>query len=123
MPLPGTSRRPVPHTVAAALRGYLYVLEDRGGLVSCYDPATGKQLYPRADAGRGLHVVAVGLRGKVFCLETAGRRRAAGGPEFKVLGQNALDETCWSSPAVAGGALFLAHRRSPLLPPQAVGAE
>ena len=29
------------------------------------------------------------------------------GPEFKVLGKNAVGEMCWSSPAAAGGALFL----------------
>ena len=29
------------------------------------------------------------------------------GPEFKVLGKNDLEEMTWSSPAVAGGALFL----------------
>ena len=29
------------------------------------------------------------------------------GPEFKVLGQNTLDEMFWASPAVAAGAVFL----------------
>ena len=32
--------------------GYLYILEDRGGLISCYEARTGKQVYkeriPRA---------------------------------------------------------------------------
>jgi hypothetical protein len=29
------------------------------------------------------------------------------GPNFKVLSKNPLNEMCWSSPAIAGGALFL----------------
>ncbi len=29
------------------------------------------------------------------------------GPEFKLLGKNPLNEMCWSSPAIAGDAIFL----------------
>jgi hypothetical protein len=44
----------------------------------------------------------------VFCLADDGQTFVVqAGPAFKLLGTNQIDEMCWSSPAVAGGALFL----------------
>jgi hypothetical protein len=44
----------------------------------------------------------------VFCLDDAGTTyMVQAGQEFKLLGKNTINEMCWSSPAVAGHALFL----------------
>src|SRR5262249_19602152 len=87
----------------------IYVLADRGGLVSCYDATTGKQVYKeRISGARGFTSSPWACDGKVFCLDDGGTTHVLkAGPEFKVLGKNALDEMCWSSPAVAGGSWFL----------------
>ena len=46
--------------------------------------------------------------GRVFCLDASGTTIVlAGGPEFKVLSSNKIDEQSWSSPAVSDGALYL----------------
>ena len=89
--------------------GYVYVLEDRGGLVSCYDAGTGKQVYKeRVPGASGFTSSPWAYDGKVFCLDDAGTTHVLkAGPEFKVLAENAIDEMCWSSPAAAAGALFL----------------
>src|SRR5262249_7494121 len=89
--------------------GYLYVLEQRGGLLTCYDARTGKQAYrDRVQGGRGFTSPPWAYEGKVFCLADDGETFVVqAGAEFKLLGQNKIDEMCWSSPAVAGGALFL----------------
>ena len=89
--------------------GYLYVLEERGGLVSCYDAKTGKQAYKeRLPGARSFTSSPWAYEGKVFCLDDAGTTHVfQAGPEFKALGKNVVDETCWSSPAVAGGAVYL----------------
>jgi outer membrane protein assembly factor BamB len=89
--------------------GHLYVVEDRGGLVSCHDAKTGKQLYrERVPGARGFTSSPWAYDGKVFCLDDSGTTHVLqAGPEFRVLGKNAVGEMCWSSPAVAGGALFL----------------
>jgi outer membrane protein assembly factor BamB len=89
--------------------GYLYVLEERGGLVSCYDATTGKQVYKeRVPGAAGFTSSPWAYEGKVFCLDDAGTTHVLqAGPQFKLLGANALDEMCWSSPAVAGGALLV----------------
>src|SRR5262249_41200127 len=81
---------------------------DRGGLLSCYDATTGKQLYKeRLQGARGMTSSPWACDGKVFCLDDGGSTFVVqAGPEFKLLAQNTIAETGWSSPAVAGGALF-----------------
>src|SRR5690606_31397933 len=91
-------------------QGRLYILEQRGGLLACYDAEDGKQLYRQRIAGaKGCTSSPWAYDGKVFCLDEAGETFViSAGPEFKLLGQNALgSEMCWSSPAIAGGALYL----------------
>jgi outer membrane protein assembly factor BamB len=89
--------------------GRLYVLEERGGVLSCYDAKTGKQEYKeRIPGARGFTSSPWAYDGKIFCLDDGGTTHVVqAGSEFKVLGKNALGEMCWSSPAAAGGALFL----------------
>jgi outer membrane protein assembly factor BamB len=99
-----------PSTASPLLyQGHLYILEERGGLLSCYDAGTGKQLYKeRLQGARGFTSSPWAYDGKLFCLDDAGTTHVVqAGPEFKVLGNNTINEMCWSSPAVAGGALFL----------------
>jgi outer membrane protein assembly factor BamB len=89
--------------------GLLYVLEDRGGVVSCYDAATGQQHYKeRIPNARGFTSSPWAYGGKVFCLDDAGTTHVLkAGAEFEVVGANKLGEMAWSSPAVANGAVFL----------------
>jgi outer membrane protein assembly factor BamB len=89
--------------------GLLYVLDDRNGLVSCYDAKSGKQVYKkRLPGARGFTSSPWAYGGKVFCLDDAGTTHVLkAGREFKVLGKNTIPEMCWSTPAVAGDALVL----------------
>jgi outer membrane protein assembly factor BamB len=89
--------------------GLLYVLEERGGLVSCYDAKTGKQVYKeRVPGARGFTASPLACEGKVFCLDDSGTTHVIqAGPAFKVLGANAVEGMCWSSPSVGGGAVFV----------------
>ncbi len=72
----------------------------------------------RQDRRKGVQGTAAGARGftsspwagdgKIFCLDDGGTTHVVqAGTTFKVLGKNTVPEMCWSSPAVAGGALFL----------------
>jgi outer membrane protein assembly factor BamB len=90
-------------------QGHLYVLDDRNGVVSCYDAKTGKQVYrQRLPRARGFTSSPWAAGGKVFCLDDAGTTHVLrAGPKFEVLGRNTIEEMCWSSPALADGALFL----------------
>lgn len=89
--------------------GFLYVLEERGGLLSCYDAKTGKQIYKeRLPGARGFTSSPCAADGKIFCLDDGGTTHVVqAGPKFKVLGKNTIAEMCWATPSVGAGALFL----------------
>jgi outer membrane protein assembly factor BamB len=88
---------------------YLYVLNDQG-LMSCYDPATGKALYERQRLPGGVYDSSPLLAdGKIYLTNEKARTTViATGPEFKVLSENPLDDdSTLSSIAVSGSQLFL----------------
>jgi outer membrane protein assembly factor BamB len=88
---------------------YLYVLNDQG-LMSCYDPATGKAFYERQRIPGGVYDASPLLAdGKIYATNEKARTTViATGPEFKILSENPLDDDCTlSSIAVSGSQLFL----------------
>ncbi|MFN0054461.1 MAG: PQQ-binding-like beta-propeller repeat protein [Planctomycetales bacterium] len=90
--------------------GRLYILEQRGGMVSCYDAKTGEPAYyrKRIPDAQGFTSSPWASHGKVFCLDDSGQTTVLkAGPEFEVLGQNKIGEMCWSTPAFADGTLLL----------------
>jgi outer membrane protein assembly factor BamB len=88
---------------------YLYILEQRGGIVGCYDAKTGHQHYrQRVEGAKGFVASPWAYDGNVFCLDEGGQTFVlAAGPELKVLATNKLDDSFWSSVAVAGDHLLL----------------
>ena len=89
---------------------YYYTLYDRGFL-TCHDAKTGKEIYSRqritADAS-GFTSSPWAYNGKIFAMSEDGVTFVIqAGPEFKVIGQNALDEMTLASPAVAGQSLIV----------------
>jgi outer membrane protein assembly factor BamB len=99
-----------PQTASPVLYdGHIYVLDERGGFVSCYDAQTGKQAYrERLPGARGFTSSPWAGDGKVFCLDDGGAAYVIqAGTTFKVLGKNSVDEMCWSSPAAVAGGLLL----------------
>ena len=92
--------------------GHVYILDQSGGLLSCYDAQTGKPVYrERLPGAHGFTASPWAYAGKVFCLDGDGQTFVVrAGPKFKVLGKNSVGEMCWATPAVANGALFLRCR-------------
>jgi outer membrane protein assembly factor BamB len=90
--------------------GRLYILEQRGGGLSCYDAKTGKTIYSkeRISGARGFTSSPWACDGRIFCLDDSGQTYIVqAGDEFKVLGKNSLNEMFWASPAISDGTLFL----------------
>jgi outer membrane protein assembly factor BamB len=89
---------------------FLYVLYDRGFL-SCYDARTGSEVYSRKQIAAGATAFTASPwanDGKLFCLSEDGDTFVIqAGPEFKVLGRNALNEMCIATPAAVRGSLIL----------------
>ena len=100
-----------PHFTSALVHdGRLTVFppHDRG-VLSCFDAKTGATLYTAALPGAaGFKASPVRADGKIFCTDERGVTFVIeDGATFKLLAKNPLDEMTWSSPALAGGALFL----------------
>jgi outer membrane protein assembly factor BamB len=89
--------------------GAVYVLEQRGGIIGCYDAKTGEVRYhKRIEGASGFTASPWAYGGKIFCLDETGQTFViAPGPELKVEATNKLDDQFWSSPAVAGNHLLL----------------
>ena len=89
---------------------YLYILNDRG-FVNCYDALTGEVLYEKeklAKDARAFTASPWANDGKLFFLSEDGDTFVLqAGPEFKVLGRNALDEMCMATPATLRGNLII----------------
>jgi outer membrane protein assembly factor BamB len=89
---------------------YLYILYDRG-MVSCYEDRTGKLIYEKqqlAKDARAFTVSPWANDGKLFFLSEDGDTFVVqAGPEFKVLGRNALDEMCMATPATLRGSIII----------------
>ncbi len=90
-----------------AQNGYLYV--PGKGTLACYDAKTGKQQYnERVPKTSRLIACPVGTEDRVLVLdETGSAALIKAGPAFEVVGAGKLDDVFWSSPTVAGGALYL----------------
>jgi outer membrane protein assembly factor BamB len=87
--------------------GYLYVL--RQNLIGCYDAKTGKEIYrERLPGAKSFWASPWAGEGKIFCLDGDGTKYVLeAGPQFKLLGNNKLNEMTWATPAVAGGSLIV----------------
>ena len=89
---------------------YFYVLKDRGQ-VSCYNAVTGELIYENqrlAKDAKAFTASPWANDGKLFFLSEDGDTFVVqAGPEFKVLGRNALDEMCMTTPATLRGNVII----------------
>ena len=89
---------------------FFYILYDRG-MLSCYQGRTGKLIYEKqqlAPDARAFTVSPWANDGKLFFLSEDGDTFIVkAGPEFKVLGRNALNEMCMATPATLRGSIII----------------
>lgn len=95
--------------------GLLYVLSDRG-MVSCFEAATGAEVYlrQRLPEGRAFTASPWTANGQIFCGSEYGDTFVfRAGREFELLHVNSLteDDMIMASPALAGGRLLLRTAR------------
>lgn len=88
--------------------GHVYVF-GRSGVVTCYDAATGNQVYrARVPGVNNIWASPWASDGKVYILDDSGTTVVLEtGPSFNVLRKNTLDDTTWATPAAADGAIYL----------------
>ena len=99
-----------PHFSSAVITdGLVYVFPPHDGVLRCFDAETGTDVYQRRISGaRDFKSSPWVHEGRVFNVDENGVTFVIrAGRDFAVLGENVLDELCWSSPAPAHGAVFL----------------
>jgi len=87
---------------------YVYVVKG-GGIVSCFEAATGKQIWRQRIAGSGNYSASpIAGDGRLYFASDRGEVTVlAAGRQPKVLGRTSLGERCLATPAIAGGKLYV----------------
>ena len=87
---------------------YLYTCGN-SGLLTCYEAATGKQVYSERLGGTGAYTASpVAADGRLYFVSEQGEVRVVkAGAEFELLAVNAMDDVCMAVPAISGGSLFV----------------
>lgn len=89
---------------------YFYTLFDRG-FFTCHDAKTGKEIYTKVrldPTASGFTSSPWAYNGKIFAMSEDGTTYVIpAGPEFKVIGQNVLDEFTMASPAIHQNSLLI----------------
>lgn len=78
------------------------------GMVTCYDAATGKEVYKERLGGTSYTASPVAADGRLYFASEQGEVRVVkAGPGFELLAVNPLGESVMASPAVSGGVLYV----------------
>ncbi|MFP6770299.1 MAG: PQQ-binding-like beta-propeller repeat protein [Planctomycetaceae bacterium] len=88
--------------------GLLYACR-LNGVLSCYEPETGKRIYrSRLDGGIGFTASPVAGDGKLYFTSEDGRIYVvAAGRTFRLLETNRIGQQCMATPAISGGLLLV----------------
>lgn len=102
-------RRDAPYVPTSVARGHLlFLFEDRLGHVSCVDTTSGEIVWSQPRVGKAFFGSPVRAGDKLFCVDTDGVVIClAAEDEFKELGRTPLGELCRSTPAIAGGRMYV----------------
>ncbi len=96
-----------PYVPTSVAKGELLFTFLDGGLVSCWDSATGRQLWEEKPAGR-FFGSPVWVDGRLYCITMDGDVVVIKAAEkYQLLAINPLGEKSHAAPAVAGGRMYL----------------
>ncbi|MDP6113065.1 MAG: PQQ-binding-like beta-propeller repeat protein [Planctomycetota bacterium] len=99
----GVSNKPSPVLVG----DHLYMVTDKGGIISCVDAKSGKVVWQERIGGAQSSSL-IYADGRIYTFGEDGRTVAfQPGTSFKKIGESRLDGGFMSSPAVAGSSFFL----------------
>ena len=97
-----------PYMPTPILYGEHLYLCGNGGIVTCYEAATGKEVYRERLGGTSYTASPVAADGRLyFTAEQGDVRVVKAGPKFELLAVNEMGELCMATPAISAGALFV----------------
>ena len=78
------------------------------GVVTCYEAATGQQIYRERIGGDSYTASPVAADGRLYFVSEQGEVRVIkAGAEFELLAVNEMGDVCMAVPALSGGMLFI----------------
>jgi outer membrane protein assembly factor BamB len=97
-----------PYMTTPILYGkYLYTCSNNG-MLTCYDAATGKQVYKQRMGGVSYTASPVAADGRLYFTSEQGEVRVVkAGPRFELLAVNSMGDVCMATPAISAGALVI----------------
>jgi outer membrane protein assembly factor BamB len=112
---PGTSpelvydiRREANYVPTPVAKGDLIFFWSDAGVARCVEASTGEELWRERSSGRAFFGSPVRAGDKIFCVDDTGLAVCiAADRSFKELGKTDLKEECRSTPAIAGGKLYV----------------
>ena len=88
-------------------RGIFYVVSTRG-VLTAFEPRTGKQIYQQRIAPGGYSASPVAADGRIYVASEAGEIfTIRAGRDFEILARNQMDEATMATPALAADTLFV----------------
>ena len=91
---------------------YLYTIGN-SGMVTCYEAATGREVYKQRIGGGSYTASPVAADGRLYFTSEQGEVRVVkAGPEFELRAVNPVGEICMATPAISAGALFIRSQHS-----------
>jgi outer membrane protein assembly factor BamB len=89
-------------------RGDLIFFWSDAGVARCVEASTGNELWKERSGGRAFFGSPVRAGDKLFCVDDTGLLIClAADRKFKELGKTELKEECRSTPALAGGKMYV----------------
>ena len=86
---------------------HLYTIGN-SGMVTCYETATGREIYKERLGGTSYTASPVAADGRLYFVSEQGDVRVLKvGPDFELLAVNKIGEVCMATPAISGGVLFV----------------
>ncbi len=107
-----TIRQSAPYVPTSVCVGERLFLWSDGGIVSCVQATSGEVKWQERVGGR-FFSSPLWVDGRLFCVSTTGEVVVVEASDrFQILGRNALGEVTHSTPAVAGGRMFIHTTKS-----------
>lgn len=101
-------RKEAPYVPTPVARGNLLFLWSDKKIATCIDAATGEEVWQNRVSGREFFGSPVRAGDKIFCIDDTGLVVCiAADNKFKELGTTNLNEECRSTPAIAGGKMYV----------------
>jgi outer membrane protein assembly factor BamB len=86
---------------------HLYVCSN-AGVLTCYEAATGREVYRERIGGTSYTASPVAADGRLYFTSEQGQVRVVkAGTEFELLAVNDMGDVCMATPAISGGVLFV----------------